>query len=87
LSEPSGIRGRAVIAPDEAEIEALATQALRHRPEPASLAEQARARHAGTNTKVLDAETARVQSYDNDSNAAYDAIVAGFELRRAVGDL
>jgi outer membrane protein TolC len=41
----------------------------------------------GTNTEVLDAESARVQSYDNYFNAAYDAIVAGFELRRAVGDL
>jgi outer membrane protein TolC len=41
----------------------------------------------GTNTEVLDAEAARVQSYDNYFNALYDAIVASFELRRAVGDL
>ncbi len=41
----------------------------------------------GTNTEVLDAESARVQSYDNYFNALYDAIVAGFELRRAVGDI
>jgi outer membrane protein len=41
----------------------------------------------GTNTEVLDAEGARVQSYDNYFNALYDAIVAGFELHRAVGDL
>jgi outer membrane protein TolC len=41
----------------------------------------------GTNTEVLDAEAARVQSYDNYFNALYDAIVAGFELRRAVGDI
>ncbi len=41
----------------------------------------------GTNTEVLDAEAGRVQSYDNYFNALYDAIVAGFELRRAVGDI
>jgi outer membrane protein len=41
----------------------------------------------GTNTEVLDAESARVQSYDNYFNALYDAIVASFELRRAVGDI
>ena len=41
----------------------------------------------GTNTEVLDAEAARVQSYDNYFNAVYDAIVAGFDLRRAVGDI
>lgn len=41
----------------------------------------------GTNTEVLDAEAARVQSYDNYFNALYDAVVAGFELRRAVGDI
>ncbi len=41
----------------------------------------------GTNTEVLDAEAARVQSYDNYFNAVYDAVVARFELRRAVGDL
>src|SRR5262249_61021996 len=39
----------------------------------------------GTNTEVLDAESARVQSYDNYYNALYDAILADFELRRAVG--
>jgi len=41
----------------------------------------------GTNTEVLDAESARVQSYDNYFNAAYDAIQADFELRRAVGEI
>ncbi len=41
----------------------------------------------GTNTEVLDAESARVQSYDNLFNALYDAVVAGFELHRAVGDI
>ena len=41
----------------------------------------------GTNTEVLDAETLRVQSYDNYYNAVYDAILAGFDLRRAVGEL
>jgi outer membrane protein len=41
----------------------------------------------GTNTEVLDAETLRVQSYDNYYNAVYDAIAAGFDLRRAVGEL
>ncbi|MBV8128841.1 MAG: TolC family protein [Planctomycetaceae bacterium] len=41
----------------------------------------------GTNTEVLDAETARIQSYDNYYSALYDAIQADFELRRAVGDI
>ncbi|MDR3634741.1 MAG: TolC family protein [Isosphaeraceae bacterium] len=41
----------------------------------------------GTNTEVLDAETARIQSYDNYFNALYDAIQADFELRRAVGNI
>ncbi len=43
--------------------------------------------HRGTNTEVLDAEAARVQSYDNYFNALYDAIQADFELRRAVGEI
>ncbi len=41
----------------------------------------------GTNTEVIDAETSRVQSYDNYYNALYDALLADFELRRTVGDL
>jgi outer membrane protein TolC len=41
----------------------------------------------GTNTEVLDAESARVQGYDNYFNALYDAILADFELRRAVGEI
>jgi outer membrane protein len=41
----------------------------------------------GTNTEVLDAETLRVESYHNYFNALYDAILADFDLRRAVGDL
>ncbi len=41
----------------------------------------------GTNTEVLDAENLRVQSYDNFYNANYDALLADFELHRAIGDL
>ena len=41
----------------------------------------------GTNTEVLDAETLRVRSIGNNDNAVYDAVMAGFTLRRAVGDL
>ncbi len=41
----------------------------------------------GTNTEVIDAENARVQSYDNHYNALYDALLADFQLRRAVGEL
>ncbi len=41
----------------------------------------------GTNTEVLDAETARVQSYDNYFNALYDSVLADVDLHRAVGDL
>jgi outer membrane protein len=41
----------------------------------------------GTNTEVLDAETLRVRSISNNDNAIYDSVMAGFSLRRAVGDL
>ncbi len=41
----------------------------------------------GTNTEVLDAETLRVQSYNNYFNAVYDAVNADFNLHRSVGDL
>jgi outer membrane protein len=41
----------------------------------------------GTNTEVLDAESARIQSYDNYFNALYDAVLADFELRRDVGQI
>jgi outer membrane protein TolC len=41
----------------------------------------------GTNTEVLDAETLRVQSYDNYYNAVYDGVLADLDLHRAVGDL
>jgi outer membrane protein TolC len=40
-----------------------------------------------TYTEVLDAESQRVQSYANFYNATYDAALAWFRLRRAVGDL
>lgn len=38
-------------------------------------------------TEVLDAETLRNVSYQNYYNAVYDAVLATFRLRRAVGDL
>ena len=41
----------------------------------------------GTNTEVLDAETLRVRARGNHDNAVYDAVMAAFRLRRAVGDL
>ncbi|MBE0583903.1 MAG: TolC family protein [Desulfofustis sp.] len=41
----------------------------------------------GTSTEVLDAETLRVLSLGNHNNAVYDAVMASFRLRRAVGDL
>jgi len=41
----------------------------------------------GTNTEVLDAETLRLQSFNNYFNATYDAALADFQLHRAVGDL
>lgn len=41
----------------------------------------------GTSTDVLDAETLRVLSIGNHNNAVYDAVMANFRLRRAVGDL
>lgn len=42
---------------------------------------------AGTNTEVLDAETLRTQAYTNYYGALYDAVLATFRLRRAVGTL
>ncbi len=39
------------------------------------------------NTEVLDAETLRVQSYNNYYNAVYDAVQADIRLRHDVGDL
>jgi outer membrane protein TolC len=42
---------------------------------------------AGTNTEVLDAETLRTQAYTNFYGALYDAVLATFRLRRAVGNL
>lgn len=39
------------------------------------------------NTEVLDAETQRVQSYNNYFGAAYDAVLADVRLRHDVGDL
>ena len=41
----------------------------------------------GTNTEVLDAETLRTLSHSNCFNAVYDAVLAVFRLRRAVGTL
>lgn len=41
----------------------------------------------GTNTEVLDAETLRTLSHGNYFNAVYDAVLAVFRLRRAVGTL
>jgi outer membrane protein len=41
----------------------------------------------GTNTEVLDAETLRVRSYTNYYNAVYDAVIAKFRLKYAVGEL
>ena len=41
----------------------------------------------GTNTEVLDAETLRTLTYSNYYNAVYDAVLADFRLRRAVGTL
>jgi outer membrane protein len=41
----------------------------------------------GTNTEVLDAETLRVQAYTNFYNSAYESVLAGLRLHRAIGDL
>ena len=41
----------------------------------------------GTNTEVLDAETLRVRAFSNNDNAIYDAVMAAFRLKRAIGDL
>lgn len=41
----------------------------------------------GTNTEVLDAETLRVKSYNNYYNAVYDAVIAQYRLKYAIGIL
>ena len=41
----------------------------------------------GTNTEVLDADTLRVRAYFNVYSARYDAVLAGWRLRRATGSL
>jgi outer membrane protein len=41
----------------------------------------------GTNTEVLDAEALRTLTYSNYYNAVYDAALAIFQLRRAIGSL
>jgi outer membrane protein len=41
----------------------------------------------GTYTEVLDAETLRVQAYNNYFDSSYQAVLAGLRLRRAVGSL
>jgi outer membrane protein len=41
----------------------------------------------GTNTEVLDADTLRQRAYVNFYSARYDAVLAGFRLRRATGAL
>ncbi len=38
-------------------------------------------------TEVLDAETLRIQAYDNFNNARYDVVMANLSLRRALGTL
>jgi outer membrane protein TolC len=41
----------------------------------------------GTNTEVLDADALRVRAYFNVYSARYDAVLAGWRLRRATGSL
>ncbi len=41
----------------------------------------------GTNTEVLDAETLRTLTFSNFYGAVYDAVLAGYRLRRAAGTL
>lgn len=41
----------------------------------------------GTNTQVLDAESLRVAALTNRDSAAYDLLVAGYRVRRAIGEL
>ncbi len=38
-------------------------------------------------TQVLDAEALRVQTFSNYYSAVYDAVLAAFRLKRAVGNL
>jgi outer membrane protein TolC len=41
----------------------------------------------GTNNQVLDAETLRVIALTNRDDAAFDVLVADYQLQRAVGSL
>ncbi|GAB6096610.1 TolC family protein [Desulfatiferula olefinivorans] len=45
------------------------------------------ARDIGSNTEVLDAETARLTSRINHTSAVYDAVLADLRLKRATGEL
>lgn len=66
---------------------AVSRVAVRQSEENVNVVQDRYRQQLSTYTEVLDAEAQRVQSYANFYNATYDAALAWFRLRRAVGDL
>ncbi|HWB10869.1 MAG TPA: TolC family protein [Pirellulales bacterium] len=66
---------------------AVSRVAVRQSEENVNVVQDRYRQQLSTYTEVLDAESQRVQAYANFYNATYDAALAWFRLRRAVGDL
>lgn len=66
---------------------AVSRVAVRQSEENVNVVQDRYRQQLSTYTEVLDAEAQRVQAYANFYNATYDAALAWFRLRRAVGDL
>jgi len=65
----------------------LATKAIEQAEENLRAAKVRFEKGAAINTEVLDAESLRTRTYNNYYDAIYDAVLATFRLRRAVGSL
>jgi outer membrane protein len=65
----------------------VSEQALNQAEENLKVTRNRYAQELGNNTEVLDAETLRIKSRTNYTQAVYDAILADIRLRRAIGNL
>ena len=65
----------------------VSEQALNQAEENLNVTKSRYTQEIGNNTEVLDAETLRIKSQSNYTNAVYDAILADYRLKRAVGNL
>lgn len=65
----------------------VTAEALAQAEENLKVAKKRYAQEIGSNTEVLDAETLRVKSLTNHSNAVYDSVMAEMRLRRATGEI